>query len=132
MKNKMSMLALAAGLLMAGAGSAMAHHSYAMFDKSKTETINGTVRTVQWTNPHVYVWLYVPNDKGTQDIWGIEFGGGPNGLERHGWTKHTLNVGDKISLKINPLKDGRTGGLFLEVTLPNGKKMTMGGGDEKS
>lgn len=127
MENKKLALGLAAGLLLAGAGSAWAHHSYAMFDKSKTMLINGTVRTVQWTNPHVYVWLYVPNAKGVQDVWGIEFGGGPNGLERHGWSKRTLNPGDKVTMTINPLKDGRTGGLFLKVTLPNGKAMTMGG-----
>ena len=130
MKRMISILAASAALLCAGTTAAFAHHSYAMFDKTKTLKIVGTVRTVQWTNPHVYVWLYVPNDKGKQDVWGIEFGGGPNGLERHGWTKRTLQAGDKVTLTINPLRDGRTGGLFLNVALPNGKVLTMNGDDK--
>lgn len=102
------------------AGTASAHHSYAMFDRTKNASIDGTVRTMQWTNPHTYLWVYAANKKGGQDVWGFEFGGGPNGLIRSGWTKKTLNVGDKVSIKYHPLKDGRTGGEFMSVTLPNG------------
>lgn len=122
--------ALSLALMLALPGVAQAHHSYAMFDKTKTLEVTGTVRTVQWTNPHVYIWIYVPNGKGANDVWGVEFGAGPNGLERHGWSRNSINPGDKITMKINPLKDGRTGGLFLNVKLPNGKVMNLGGQPE--
>ncbi len=130
-------LILTTALLLVGSGAALvlaapawAHHSYAMFDKQKVLQIDGTVRTLQWTNPHVYIWLYVPNAKGDQDVWGVELGAGPNALERHGWTRRSLNPGDKVSVKLNPLKDGRQGGLFLNVTLPDGKTMGLGGNNE--
>jgi hypothetical protein len=130
MSRVVDSLALSATLVLAGSGAALAHHSYAMFDKQKVLQIDGTVRTLQWTNPHVYIWMYVPNAKGAQDVWGIELGAGPNALERHGWTRNTVHPGDKVSLKLNPLKDGRTGGLFLNVTLPDGKTMGLGGSNE--
>ena len=113
-----------AGGLVAIAGSASAHHSYAMFDRTKTATMSGTVRTLQWTNPHVYVWVFAADKSGnpTPDVWGFEFGGGPNGLQRSGWSKRTLNVGDKVTITYNPLRDGRNGGEFQSVVLANGEK----------
>ena len=115
--------ATAAVTLIAGlsaATSVLAHHSYAMFDRTKTATMNGTVRTFQWTNPHAYLWVNAVNASGGTDVWAFEFGGGVNGLARNGWTKTTLKEGDKVSVKYNPLKDGRTGGEFQTVTFANG------------
>ena len=103
---------------------ALAHHSFEMFDSTKTINLTGTIKEFQWTNPHTWTWIDVPNDKGSVDTWGIE-GMSPNFLGRRGWTKHTLNPGDKVTISIFPLKDGLKGGTFLHCTLPDGKEMVM-------
>ena len=103
---------------------ALAHHSFEMFDMSKVFTITGTIKEFQWTNPHTFTWIDVPNDKGGVDTWAIE-GMSPNFLGRRGWTKHTLNPGDKVTITIAPLKDGQKGGTFLRCTLADGKEMVM-------
>ena len=103
---------------------AAAHHSFEMFDSTRTINLTGTIKEFQWTNPHTWTWIEVPNDKGGVDTWGIE-GMSPNFLGRRGWTKHTLNPGDKVTITIFPLKDGQKGGTFLHCTLPDGKEMVM-------
>jgi hypothetical protein len=103
------------------AGPALAHHSYAMFDGSKTLTVTGTVAKLEWMNPHVYVWVHVPNPKtaGGYDLYAFE-NGSTNTLARMGWTQKTLMPGEKISVQYWPLKDGRTGGHFLKATHEDG------------
>src|SRR5580698_3877812 len=108
-----------------GAGSATAHHSFAMFDMSKTLTLAGTVTNFEWTNPHSWLWIQVPDDKGGSQLWGLE-GQAPGEMIRHGWTRHSINVGDKISVQIHPLKDGQLGGSFREVTLADGTVLSSG------
>jgi hypothetical protein len=104
----------------------LAHHSYAMFDMSQTVTLQGTIRDFQWTNPHSWIWIDVPNAQGTAEQWGIE-GMSPNFLARRGWSKHTLNPGDKVSVLIHPLKGAQRGGSFLSVTLADGSVMRQSG-----
>jgi len=104
--------------------SAMAHHSFEMFDMTKVTTITGTIKDFQWTNPHTFTFIDVPNDKGGVDTWAIE-GMSPNFLGRRGWTKHTLSPGDKVTITIAPLKDGQKGGTFLRATLADGREMVM-------
>jgi len=108
------------------AAAAAAHHSAAPFDTTKSKTITGTVKQVQWTNPHTWVWVDVQNSQGGVDTWGIE-GMSPNYLARRGWSKDTLKVGDKITVDIRPLKDGSPGGMFVQATLAGGKIMKMTG-----
>ena len=103
-----------------GTSVAAAHHSYAMFDRTKSSTMNGTVRTFEWTNPHAYLWVNATNANGAAEVWAFEFGTGVNALARNGWVRDTLKPGDKITVKYNPLKDGRTGGEFQQVTLADG------------
>jgi hypothetical protein len=98
-----------------GAVPAMAHHSTAMFDFSKTIEIKGTIKSFEWTNPHTWTDVTVGNA-----TYGLE-GMSPNYLSRNGWSRRTLNVGDKVTLKVHPLKDGRKGGFMVSVTLPDGK-----------
>jgi hypothetical protein len=112
----------AATLLLASA--ALAHHSFSMFDNSREVTIAGTIKEFQWTNPHSFTWIDVPNAAGVIETWAIE-GMSPNYLGRRGWSKNTLKPGDKISIIIFPLKDGLKGGTFLRCTMPDGKVMTM-------
>ena len=103
---------------------ATAHHSFEMFDSSRTINLTGTIKDFQWTNPHTWTWVDVPNDKGGIDTWGIE-GMSPNYLARRGWTKNTLKPGDKVTITVFPLKDGLKGGTFLHAMLPDGREMVM-------
>src|SRR5262249_39740954 len=111
------------------AASAAAHHSYAMFDGSQTLTVNGTVAKLEWMNPHVFVWVYVPNPKAKDgyDLYAFE-NGSPNVLTRLGWSRTVLTVGEKISVEYWPLKDGRNGGHFLKATRAQGQVLVGAGG----
>jgi len=105
--------------LLSGAG-ALAHHSFATFDQTKETTLVGTIKEVQWTNPHIWVQVLVKNAASGQTIeWSIE-GGSPNGLSRQGWKRSSLNAGDPVEMTIHPLKDGTNGGSLVRVTV-NGK-----------
>jgi Family of unknown function (DUF6152) len=110
---------------------AFAHHSFAMFDQSKEVTLNGVVREFQWTNPHAFIHIEVPNDSGGKETWQVELNS-PNNLTRQGWKSTSVKVGDQVTLKLNPLRDGSKGGLFVSITLPDGKvlgdPMRKGGG----
>ncbi|HKV03859.1 MAG TPA: DUF6152 family protein [Candidatus Acidoferrales bacterium] len=116
-----------AGLVAAAAGTAAAHHGFAVFDTSVRKSITGTVKTFEWTNPHTWVWLDVPNEKGGVDTWAFE-GMSPNYLGRRGWTRNSLKPGDKITVTFFPLKDGSKGGGFLNCKRPTGEELTMWGG----
>jgi len=107
-------LALTAGV----ASSAAAHHSFAMYDATKLVTITGTVKEFQWTNPHAILWVYAnPEKNGATDLWSFELSTSPGPLTRLGWTKHSLNPGDKVTVEINPLHDGQHGGSLKKATL---------------
>ena len=110
--------------LVFAAAPAWAHHSFTMFDSTKMVTLTGTIKEFQWTNPHTFTWIDVPNPSGGVDTWAIE-GMSPNYLGRRGWTKNTLKPGDKVSIVILPLKDGSKGGTFLRCTLADGTVMVM-------
>jgi hypothetical protein len=116
-----AVVALGMLLNLAAAAPTQAHHSFAMFDRSKTITLSGTVRSFSWTNPHTFVWIFVANDQGGQDLWAIEFSSGPVVLARSGWSRETLKPGDKITIEVNPLRDGRTGGMLKRAQLPDGR-----------
>jgi hypothetical protein len=113
-------LCLAIGLVVLTSGTvAGAHHSFAMFDQSQQVTLKGTVREFQWTNPHAWIHLDVPNANGVADTWQVELNS-PNNLKRQGWKSTSIKAGDQVTLVLNPLKDGSKGGLFLSITLPDG------------
>src|SRR5438094_8186687 len=114
---------LAASVIAAAAGPAAAHHSFAAFDVGQQKTITGTVKQVDWTNPHIWLWIDVPNDKGGADTYGFE-GMSPNFLARRGWTKSSMKPGDKISIVYRPMRDGSNGGMFISTKLPDGTVLT--------
>jgi hypothetical protein len=115
-----------AGLICVSSRFASAHHGFAVYDTSQQKQITGTVRQFEWTNPHTWVWVDVPNDKGGVDTWGFE-GMSPNYLSRRGWSRTTLKPGDKITVTFFPLKDGSKGGTFLIGKRPNGEELKMFG-----
>ena len=102
------------------AGGAQAHHSFAMFDLSKEVTVSGTVRQFQWTNPHAYIQLVSKDAQGRDVEWSMEMGA-PMYLYARGWRPRTLRQGMRINVKLNPLRNGRPGGVVRDVTDAAGK-----------
>lgn len=102
------------------ANSAGAHHSFAMFDRSKTETITGTVKEFELINPHGWLRVMVADSSGTQSEWSMELGGAGQ-LQQFGWNTSTVHPGDKVTVHLHPLRDGSYGGQLVSVTLPDGK-----------
>ena len=111
-------------LSLAIATPAAAHHSFAPFDLTTQKTVTGTVKQVDWTNPHTWIWVNVPNKEGGVDAWGFE-GMSPNYLNRRGWTKKTLQPGEQVTVTFRPLRDGSHGGMFVNAKRPDGTLLTM-------
>ena len=108
---------IAACAVLVGAAPASAHHSFAMFDFDKTMTLKGVVKELQWTNPHVILWVETtPAPGGGPEVWSAELTS-PGNLTRNGWTKRTLKPGDKVAVDISPLRDGGKGGGFRRAVL---------------
>ncbi len=103
-------------------GQALAHHSGAMFDMTKTVTISGTVQEFNWTNPHSSFKVLVANSAGTEDVWAVEMGG-PNNLVREGWKRTSLKPGDKVTVTVRPLRDGVPGGAYVGIVLADGTSL---------
>ena len=122
--SKSTRLIAAALALAVPLAPALAHHSFAMFDQKKIMTLKGTVTEFQWTNPHAFIELDVPVGKKVQH-WSVELNS-PNNLKRQGWVRASLKPGDKVTVRLNPLRDGKPGGLFLDVVLPSGKMLDSG------
>src|SRR5262245_60556553 len=119
----------ALALLVASAGIAAAHHSFVAFNMNEEKTVTGTVNKVEWTNPHIWIWIDVPDGKGGKANYGFE-GMSPNFLERRNWTRSTLKVGDTITVSYRPLRSGENGGMFMTGKMETGKILTMQGGRE--
>jgi MYXO-CTERM domain-containing protein len=99
--------------------AAEAHHSFAMFDFSKTLTLHATVQEFQWTNPHVILSFAVAadgSDGGAPSSWWAELTS-PGNLTRVGWSKRAFKAGDRIDIDIHPLRDGTHGGAFAKAVL---------------
>ena len=115
--------AIGLAISLAATGPAWAHHSIAMFDFAKEQTLTGVIESFEYTNPHSWIKLQVTGAEGKVEAWGLE-GMSPNALTRAGWTKNTLKPGDKVSIQIHPLRDpSLKGGFAVTVTLPDGKVM---------
>ena len=115
-KRVLICIVLGAGIA-AAVPPAVAHHSFAAYDRTKTLTVKGTVKTFQWTNPHCVIWVMIePPGGGDPQEWSIETTS-PGVLTRSGWTRHSLNPGDRVSVEFNPLRDGSHGGGLNSVTL---------------
>ncbi|MDR2215566.1 MAG: hypothetical protein LBE59_06975 [Nevskiaceae bacterium] len=118
--------AVAAVALTAVAAPVLAHHSGAMFDSSKTVTITGTITQFNWTNPHSSFKVAVTNAAGKEEIWAIEMNA-PQNLMVEGWKRTTLKPGDKVSVLVSPLRDGKPGGSYRSITLADGTTLNGNG-----
>jgi hypothetical protein len=105
---------------------AFAHHSSAAMDSSRTVTVDGVVKEFRWGNPHCWLDVEVPDAKGAIALWSFEMTS-PQILARAGWKSTTIKFGDKVKVVGNPMRNGDPGGLFVRVTLPDGKVMSQQG-----
>jgi Family of unknown function (DUF6152) len=136
------MVLLAVSLILGFGGVAAAHHSNAAYDLDHPQTVEGTVKTVNWTNPHI-TFVVEPDVKNaepasasasastntgtsastTTSTWVFEVSS-PGVLTRSGWTKRSLQPGDHAIFRYAPLRDGNPGGYLLKVTLPSGQELS--------
>src|SRR5580698_1788764 len=99
MKRRLFPIVAACVGLSLGGLPTFAHHSFAAeFDVKQPITLKGTVTKVEWTNPHVWIYIDVTTESGAVEHWQCE-NGAPNALARMGWTRHSLNAGDKITVE---------------------------------
>jgi hypothetical protein len=112
--------------LLAWTAPVLAHHSFAMFDTASQVTLTGVVTSFEWTNPHAYIELDVPDARAGTTHWTIELGS-TSILMRSGWKFNTLKLGDKVVAVVNPLRNGEPGSLLSRITLPDGRMLSNGG-----
>src|ERR1051325_725 len=116
----MKQLAFVIGVVLTGATLA-AHPSPVMFETTKAQTLDGSVVEFQWTNPHSSIQLDVQTANGVER-WGVEMGS-PNSMVKAGWKSNIVKAGDKVTVVVRPLKSGEHGGIFVSITLPDGRKL---------
>ncbi|HEV2700777.1 MAG TPA: DUF6152 family protein [Steroidobacteraceae bacterium] len=98
-----------------------AHHSYAMFDITKTVTLQGTVKQYQWSNPHCYIQLLVAAPSASAE-WSIEMSS-TGDVYRGGWRPGTFRPGDKVTVVVHPTRDGTNGGSFVSAVGSGGESL---------
>ncbi len=116
------------GLLLIGLCFAVAvygHHSVAGISTNETVTKEGIVKQFKWANPHSWLEVEVSNAKGGADIWNLEMMP-PSYLVRTGWKSTSVQPGDKVTFTARPFKNGDPGGIFVSLTLPDGRVLTAG------
>ncbi len=102
---------------------AWAHHSMAGFDRTKTVSVTGTVKEFKWANPHSWIEMDVPDGKGGSTDWNVEMTS-PAVLIRAGWKSSVMKPGDKVTVAAHPQQTGEPGGIFVSVTLSDGRTLT--------
>ena len=111
-----------AGLLALMSAPALAHHSHAMFDDTRSVAIKGTVRSFDWSNPHCWLYVTATDQAGNPVEWSLELGA-PAQIARRGWKPKTVIPGDVVSVRLHPLRDGGTIGSLVAIDLPNGTRI---------
>ena len=106
--------------ILLGVLPAAAHHSLSIYDRNKSDTVEGVVKEWRFANPHARIFLVVATQDGSMKEWDFE-GGGVRRLTERGITGNTIAKGDKIKVSYNPMRDGSARGLFVSFTTPDGK-----------
>jgi hypothetical protein len=127
MHSRLLKVVASAGMLVAAALPAAAHHSFsAEFDATRQVTLEGKVVQMEWVNPHSWLTIDVPKADGTVERWKIE-GGSPSVLLRLGWNRNSLPAGTRIKVVAFQAKDGALRGSSRDIEFPDGRKMNLGG-----
>jgi hypothetical protein len=124
-KNKLlASFSLMVGLLMTS-GPMFAHHGGVQYDSQHPVELKGVVSDFFWANPHSAIVVDVKDDKGGLTKWAVQC---PplSALERGGWTKHSLQVGDQVTVSVNPARTGAHVGTLRKVVLANGQVLSHG------
>ena len=100
---------------------AFAHHSSSSYDVEHPINMKGVITNVEWTNPHVFIFVNVKDEMGSVEEWRVE-GNSPNMLTRVGWKKEMLKPGDEVTVNGAPAKNGSKIMRLVSLTLPNGQK----------
>ena len=117
-------VAIAGAALLSLTTAAFAHHSFAVFDHTRTVTLRGTVTRFQWTNPHAFIELDVPQADGSLKHYSVELTS-INMMQRVGWRSNMIKPGDQLTVVVAPMLTGEAVGLGLEVTLADGTKRDL-------
>jgi len=104
------------------AAPALAHHSFAIFDQTKVNTITGTVKEFELVNPHVWLHITLADQKGQAATWSFE-GGSVAQLQALGWKRENFPAGEKVEVAYRPMKDGSRGGQLMSAKPANGQKV---------
>ena len=122
MKAGLRVLVAGAGLALFS-GSMLAHHSFdAQYDRSQTIPMTGVVTKVEWLNPHARFYIDVEDESGAVVNWNMELGS-PNGLTRAGWSRHTLQIGEKVTVMASLARDGTNMANAREITMADGRQI---------
>jgi hypothetical protein len=105
------------------AAPALAHHSSAMFDATKTVTVTGEVKQYQFVQPHTWIDVNVKDATGKETLWSIE-GGATGQMRNIGLPPSALKPGDKVTVTAHPLRDGRPAGAFVSIVMPDGRTLS--------
>jgi hypothetical protein len=116
-------LAIMAACFAGLSAPAIAHHSHAMYDPNARMTVEATVTEYIWANPHVWVYVEIPDENGRPVQWILE-SGAPASLARSGWSPDSMKPGDLVTVTFGPLKDGTAGGLLGAAVLADGTTVT--------
>ncbi len=131
MKSKLMTILAGALVAVAAAVPALAHHSFsAEFDRNKVVKLEGTVIEMEWVNPHSWLHIAVPNDKGETEEWKVE-GGSPAVLLRLGWTRDSLPPGMKVIVNGFQAKDGSLRANSTSIEFPDGHTLSTGSSSER-
>jgi len=110
-------------VLFVAAASTSAHHAAAGIDRTTTKELKGTIKAFSWQNPHSWMEVDVVDAQGKVVTWTVEMTA-PSYLVRAGWKASTVKPGDEVRVSVRPLKNGDPGGLFVSVTLADGRTLT--------
>jgi hypothetical protein len=112
----------ASAVVLSMAASVAAHHSPAAFDRTREVKLVGTVKEFRWQNPHTWIEILVPNERGEQVLWAVELTS-PTYLVRAGWKSNTIKAGDKVTIVGNPVRTGEPSAIFVSLTLADGRTL---------
>ena len=126
MKTKLYVMVAGVGILLLTAAPMRAHHAFsAEFDSAKPVKLQGTIKKVEWINPHSWITIDVKQANGTTQTWEIE-AGAPNAMFRRGFNRNSLPVGTEIIVNGYQAKDGKQRANGRDLTFPDGKRLFLG------